>query len=447
MVGQILLENGLDGELLEDGGGVLLLESLSLTDNINLFISNINIVSSFIDLFINSPIPINSNYNLFVNGFNTQSNNIDLFLYGKNIEFQNQILFIDGYDKQIENIDLSIYGLEQKNNFADLIVTGNEINNNQLELFINGLDFKNKYINLFISSLNVLGNIVDLFINGPVLISNDLNLTIHGFDINFGQADLFCDGYDVVYNQINLLIYGFEYYESDTLELFLHGKSAKAQDINFFISGPVYINEYLDLYLKTKNAKQLDLFVHGSQPPPQISCPTLDPTASIQISDDLIQIYQSRIDALINQLGKNVLLIFDPIIESCPNCTQDIISHRSTGIYKLGGPIPFPRGQKCNYCKGVGFLERENAKCLKCLIKWNPKELSNYGISVQKNNGIVRLKTFLTSAPDLIKCKYAIVNHDIENIFKLKVKLVSGPVPVGLREDRYCIAYFQLIDL
>lgn len=203
-------------------------------------------------------------------------------------------------------------------------------------------------------------------------------------------------------------------------------------------------NLNLFIYSDASTSGNLNLNIHGSQPAPEISCPTLDPTASIQISDDLIQIYQSRIDALINQLGKNVLLIFDPIIESCPNCTQDIISHRSTGIYKLGGPIPFPRGQKCNYCKGVGFLERENAKCLKCLIKWNPKELSNYGISVQKNNGIVRLKTFLTSAPDLIKCKYAIVNHDIENIFKLKVKLVSGPVPVGLREDRFCISFWEM---
>jgi hypothetical protein len=188
----------------------------------------------------------------------------------------------------------------------------------------------------------------------------------------------------------------------------------------------------------------LNLNIRGSQPAPEISCPILDPTASIQISDDLIQIYQSRIDALINQLGKNVLLIFDPIIEPCVNCTFDTVGNRSTGIYKVGGPIPFPRGQKCPYCKGSGFLERENAKCLKCLIKWNPKEALNFGISVEKRDGVVRLKAFLSDAPDLVRCKYAVVNHDIENILRLRVRLIQGPIPVGLREDRFCISFWEM---
>jgi hypothetical protein len=204
----------------------------------------------------------------------------------------------------------------------------------------------------------------------------------------------------------------------------------------------------LDLFIYSSEVATsgLSLNIHGSQPAPEISCPALDPTASIQISADLIKIYQDRIDSLINQLGKNVYLIFDPIIEPCTNCEFDVISNRSTGIYKIGGPILFSRGQKCPYCKGKGLLERENAKCIKCLLKWNPKEAFNYGISVQKNDGIVRLKTFLTDAPYLIKAKYAIVNHDIENIFRLRVGLIGGPIPVGLREDRYSISFWGLIS-
>lgn len=191
----------------------------------------------------------------------------------------------------------------------------------------------------------------------------------------------------------------------------------------------------------------LDLTIHGLNPPPTISCPTLDPLASIQISDELIGIYQSRIDALINQLGKNVLLIFDPIIEPCVNCKFDVVGHRSTGIYKIGGPIPFDEGRKCPYCKGVGFLEIENIKCIKCLIKWAPGEIFNYKISVTKNDGIVRLKTFLTDCSDIIRAKEAIIDHDIEQTFKLRVRLIKGPTPVGLRQDRFCVSYWQLLDL
>lgn len=201
----------------------------------------------------------------------------------------------------------------------------------------------------------------------------------------------------------------------------------------------------LFVYGDVSASGNLNLNIRGSQSAPEISCPTLDPTASIQISDDLIQIYQSRIDALINQLGKNVLLIFDPIIEPCTNCFFDIVGNRSNGIYRPGGSIPFSRGQKCPFCKGIGFLERENAKCLKCLIKWSPKEMSDYSISVEKRNGVARLKSFLTDVPDIIRAKEIVVNHDIEGTIKLRTRLIRGPIPVGLRSDRYAITYVELI--
>lgn len=186
-------------------------------------------------------------------------------------------------------------------------------------------------------------------------------------------------------------------------------------------------------------------FINGLEPKPALVCPTLDPTASIQIEDSLIKIYQSRIDALINQLGKNVYLEFDPIREPCPNCTYDTVRNRSTGIYRSGGPRPFKRGRRCPYCKGRGFIETAVNKCIKCLIKWDSENTGNFDISVSKKNGIVRLKTFLTEADDLSRAKTVIVNHDIVGQMKLRVRLVRGPIPVGLREDRYCISFWELL--
>jgi len=188
-----------------------------------------------------------------------------------------------------------------------------------------------------------------------------------------------------------------------------------------------------------------NLFINGEQPKPSLSCPTLDPTASIQISDSLIGIYQSRIDALINQLGKNVYLEFNPTETSCPNCLFDTQRKRSTGIYRAGGPRPFKRGRKCPYCKGHGLLQTQVRKCIQCLIKWNPKDLKDYGISVTNKKGVVRLKTFLYDADDMIRAKTALVNKDISAEMTMRVRLIMGPIPVGLREDRYCISFWELI--
>lgn len=167
--------------------------------------------------------------------------------------------------------------------------------------------------------------------------------------------------------------------------------------------------------------------------------------ASVVISDILIGIYQDRIDALINQLGKNIYLEFDPIREPCPNCTYDTMRKRSTGIHRSGGPRPFTRGRRCPYCKGKGLIETAVEKCVKCLIKWNPKDAKNFGISITQKKGIVRLKTFLTLADDLKRARTVLVNHDIVDKMKLRMRLVKGPTPVGLREDRYCISFWELL--
>lgn len=188
-----------------------------------------------------------------------------------------------------------------------------------------------------------------------------------------------------------------------------------------------------------------NIFINGIEPKSSTSCPALDPTASIQLKSSLIAIYQSRIDALINQLGTNVHLEFDPIRIPCPNCTFDTIRKRSTGIYIPGGPRPFSRGRRCPWCKGRGFEETPVEKCIKCLAKWNPQDAADYGIAVLQRKGIVRFKTFLTEADDLIRAKTITAEFDIVSQLRLRVKLIKGPIPVGLREDRYCISFWELI--
>lgn len=189
----------------------------------------------------------------------------------------------------------------------------------------------------------------------------------------------------------------------------------------------------------------LNYFINGYEPKSVLSCPTLDPTASIQISDELIDIYQSRIDAVINQLGKSVLLEYTPIKTPCPNCEFEMIRGRSRGIYKIGGPIPFARGRQCPYCKGRGFTETPVQKCIRCLIRWNSKDAIDYGISVSRDKNVVRFKTNLYNFDELVRAKYAVSNYAIMDVVKLRVRLIKPPVIVGLREDRYCISFWESV--
>jgi hypothetical protein len=177
------------------------------------------------------------------------------------------------------------------------------------------------------------------------------------------------------------------------------------------------------------------------------ACPVLDSTAAIQISSGLISIYQSRIDALINQLGVNVELEFDPEVTPCPNCKYDGIRKRSTGIYNGTGPEPFVRGRICPVCRGRGVLEIESeTRCIKCLVQWNPKDIRNYGITVSDPWAIVRTKCLMSDIEYVKRCKTAKINTEIEDTLLLRVRRLRDPFPVGLREDRYCITFWELIE-
>ncbi len=181
-------------------------------------------------------------------------------------------------------------------------------------------------------------------------------------------------------------------------------------------------------------------------PRPASVCPILDPTASIQISPELIRIYQSRIDALVNQLGKNIHLEFEPVVAPCDNCLFDGMQNRSTGMYKPGGPLPFPRGQRCPRCKGKGVIETRETRCIKGLIKWNPRDYADGGLSAVDPKAIVRTKSYLSDAPLIRRASTAIMNAGVQNLMRLRVRRLRGPIPVGLRQPRYCITFWELVE-
>lgn len=262
------------------------------------------------------------------------------------------------------------------------------------------------------------------------------------------QLDLFIPPKDIHLSSLDLIVIGHQ--EIFFITLF----GVLEPSCKLFIKGHDTITSGVDLLttgLDTiPGGSQIPLCINGvvakTFDPADPPCPPLDPLASIQISDELIGIYQSRIDALINQLGKNILLEFEKIRVQCPNCFFDTMRGRSNGIFRSGGPRPFARGRRCPWCKGRGFEESDNKKCIKALLKWNPKEAASYGLTLNDSKGVVRIKTFLTEFDDLKRAITVIVNHDMDSMAKLKVRLVKGPMPVGLREDRYCISFWELLD-
>ncbi len=349
-------------------------------------------------------------------------------------------LYLEASIEANDNRDLYIAGRENETGSATLFVEGHGAETQSASLFLHGLETTNEAKTLFIEGSQSSTASATLFIDGRAALSASRTLYIRGGNDVVRSTTLYIEGHDSATAAATLFIEGtvpiFTISDSRTLVIIGATAGSAATSTTLYISGTT---------TATVVSGEITLFINGFEPKPSPACPVLDPTAVIQIKDSLIRTYQQHIDALINQLGKNVLLEFDPIRSPCPNCTYDTQRKRSTGIYIPGGPRPFKRKRKCPWCKGRGLLETAVTKCIKCLVQWNPEDAEKYGISVEKQKGIVRLKTYLTEADDLRRARTVLSNYDIAAQMQLRVKLVAGPIPVGLREDRYCISFWELI--
>jgi len=153
----------------------------------------------------------------------------------------------------------------------------------------------------------------------------------------------------------------------------------------------------------------------------------LDPT----VFQDLVDIYQGEIDSLIDNMGKPVVLYFKSTVTNVSQSVDD---------YVLEDEIRKPSFKLPSVDQPI---ETENTVTITALIKHNPADFQRYGLQIDDPQGIVRLKTYLTDVPNILKCEYAIVNADSRAIVENRYRLIRQPIPVGLKEDRYAISFWQ----
>jgi len=334
---------------------------------------------------------------LFISG--KPSGDITLFVSGK--PSGGMDLFIGGKDNSFDEIDLYIGG--KPSGEIDLYIGG--VPSGDIPLFISGQP--SGQIPLFIQSKDNTSGDITLFIQGQP--SGNIPLFIGGKPS--GEMDLFIGGKP-----------------SGEIDLFIKGLDNTSDEIPLFISSNFPTGS-------------MDLFIIGCAPKVIV----VPPTNLFTISDSIIQVFEDGVDAIIDQLGKNVKLIFDPIIIPCVNCTFDPIGGKSANRFKPGGPIPFSDGARCPYCRGTGKTERERFAIIKASVSWNSQDYIDYGISVQNARAIVSTKTLLTDVIKIQRAKMAIIDFDISSILKVKCRRLKDPVPVGLKNSRYAITFWQRI--
>lgn len=148
--------------------------------------------------------------------------------------------------------------------------------------------------------------------------------------------------------------------------------------------------------------------------------------------NDLVQIYQEENDSLIDNLGKNILLVFRQTVET------DVVDGIDDNV----------RGEnfrKPSYKTNVPAVT-ETTREIKGLLVFDPKDFRRLDNRINIPDNILRIKTYITEIPYLTTCDYLVPNYNVSGYTYSKYKLFREPFPIGLKNDRYCISYWERIN-
>jgi hypothetical protein len=143
---------------------------------------------------------------------------------------------------------------------------------------------------------------------------------------------------------------------------------------------------------------------------------------------ELVPIYQAAIDKLIDEMGKNVTLVYKPTVTSV-----------STSSDPIFGGNRSPTSQPTT--------TTQNTKTIKALIEWTPKDMiRQYDIKLEQGQVVATTKSYLTDVPDILRCEHAILNSDSKGFIGYKFRILREPIPLGLQQDRYALTFWQRIS-
>lgn len=145
----------------------------------------------------------------------------------------------------------------------------------------------------------------------------------------------------------------------------------------------------------------------------------------------LVKLYQDSIDEFINNLGKNILVVYESTISSVSDSFNDPIRIDS---------VKQPDFKKTTTSSAPTVVE--NSETIKALITYNPKDFESFNLKLNDDANVIRLKTYITDIPKLKRCSYIIPNYDVEQLHQTKFSLLRAPIPRGIQQDRYAYTYW-----
>jgi len=164
------------------------------------------------------------------------------------------------------------------------------------------------------------------------------------------------------------------------------------------------------------------------------------------LPESILALYRQDADAMISELGVDCRLIYPPTKgEACNNCIKLSSGGSVQNYYRNGGPVYFSMGN-CPLCGGTGLRVTESPdEIIKLRINYEPSKWLKLDIPIEIPEGSIQVIGNISNMPKIKKSSEIIINKNTEGYGEEKYSLAGEPIPHGLKNRIYFIAYLSRV--
>lgn len=162
------------------------------------------------------------------------------------------------------------------------------------------------------------------------------------------------------------------------------------------------------------------------------------------LTDSIRQTMRAGFNDLLDFLGRNCLLYYPPIQESCNNCIYDPIGNKSSNKWLQGGPQPFDFGL-CPVCGGAGTRAISQTETIKMQFNFNAAQWKKMPIpQIQIVDGLVLSKGLIEDFPKICNSIYMDAALDLNGLVTLRYELYGKPIDVySITQGNFFVTFWK----
>lgn len=89
--------------------------------------------------------------------------------------------------------------------------------------------------------------------------------------------------------------------------------------------------------------------------------------------------------------------------------------------------------------------EIETISDIKLKVYWDAKQFIGISDRIKVPDGAIQTISFMSDMPKLVRAKQLIVHKDIKDLKEMRFERIGEPIPMGLKQDRYCSCLWKRV--